>query len=42
MTACDPEPLLPDRTRDESVEGWGEWEREDEAEWLRAERPPHW
>jgi hypothetical protein len=33
-------PTLPDQTRDDTDEGWGERPRPDE-DWLR-ERPPHW
>jgi hypothetical protein len=34
-------PLLPDSTRDDTDEGWGEPTR-GRDDWLRAERPPHW
>ena len=37
----DDEPLLPDTTRDESHEGWGEERGERDADWYRRERPPH-
>jgi hypothetical protein len=39
----DERPVLPDVTRDESDEGWGDdrdADRRDEA-WYRRERPPH-
>jgi hypothetical protein len=34
-------PTLPESTRDDTDEGWGERpSRRDD--WLRDERPPHW
>jgi hypothetical protein len=41
----DPEPVLPDRAREDIDEAWGvEPERDSQAahdEWLRRQRPPH-
>ena len=37
----DDAPLLPDSTRDDTDEGWGEPSR-DREDWLLDERPPHW
>ncbi|HKT03328.1 MAG TPA: hypothetical protein VJT31_27680 [Rugosimonospora sp.] len=38
----DDEPaVLPDQTRDDTDQGWGE-RRGDNDERLLAERPPHW
>jgi hypothetical protein len=34
-------PTLPDQTRDDTDEGWGERPRRDD-DWLREQRPPHW
>ncbi len=36
-------PVLPDVTRDERDEGWGDDPRESrrDDEWYRRERPPH-
>jgi hypothetical protein len=37
----DDEPVLPDVTRDERDEGWGDEARGRDEEWYRRERPPH-
>jgi hypothetical protein len=37
----EPAPLLPDRTRDETPEAWGE-PHDDNLDRLLDERPPHW
>ena len=34
--------LLPDTTRDERAEGWGEDAGPDDTDRLNADRPPHW
>jgi hypothetical protein len=34
-------PTLPESTRDDTDEGWGERPGPTE-EWLREQRPPHW
>jgi hypothetical protein len=39
--ADDDAPILPDSTRDDTDEGWGERPSGND-DWLRAERPPHW
>jgi hypothetical protein len=39
--ADDDGPILPESTRDDTDEGWGEVPSRD-ADWLRDERPPHW
>jgi hypothetical protein len=33
--------ILPDQTRDDTDEGWGDW-RESDDSYLLEERPPHW
>jgi hypothetical protein len=33
--------VLPDQTRDDTAEGWGD-PADDRESWLLAERPPHW
>jgi hypothetical protein len=39
----DEAPLLPDSTRDDTDEGWGERRgANDNDDRLRDERPPHW
>jgi hypothetical protein len=41
----DPEPddpVLPERSRDDSDIGWGEPPEPDDDERLRQDRPPHW
>lgn len=44
MGSMKPDPVLPERSRDDEDRGWGD-EREDAArerdEWLRQQRPPH-
>jgi hypothetical protein len=35
------EPVLPDTTRDERDEGWGDEPGRRDDEWYRRERPPH-
>jgi hypothetical protein len=37
----DDEPVLPDVTRDERDEGWGDEAGGRDEEWYRRERPPH-
>ena len=37
----DDEPVLPDVTRDERGEGWGDERGERDADWYHRERPPH-
>jgi hypothetical protein len=37
----DEPPVLPDQTRDDTPEGWGE-RAESNDDRLLAERPPHW
>jgi hypothetical protein len=37
----DESPTLPESTRDDTDEGWGDRPRRDD-EWLRDQRPPHW
>ena len=37
----DDEPVLPDTTRDERGEGWGDEPGRRDDEWYRRERPPH-
>jgi hypothetical protein len=37
----DDEPVLPDTTRDERDEGWGDEPGGRDDEWYRRERPPH-
>lgn len=37
----DDEPLLPDQTRDDTDEGWGE-QPESNDDRLWSDRPPHW
>ncbi|HJQ43911.1 MAG TPA: hypothetical protein VJ831_12560 [Jatrophihabitantaceae bacterium] len=39
--AADDEPVLPEVTRDERDEGWGDEPRERDADWYERERPPH-
>jgi len=39
--ADDDGPTLPESTRDDTDEGWGERPNRDD-DWLRDERPPHW
>ncbi|MCW2898117.1 MAG: hypothetical protein JWO67_382 [Streptosporangiaceae bacterium] len=35
--------ILPDQTRDDTDEGWGDWrESGDDDSHLIEERPPHW
>jgi len=36
------EPTVPDRSDDDSDDGWGEGPPEDDDERLTRERPPHW
>jgi hypothetical protein len=38
----DDEPILPDRSSDDTDRGWGDEPEEDDVERLRRERPPHW
>jgi hypothetical protein len=39
--ADDDLPILPESTRDDTDEGWGERvDRRDD--WIREQRPPHW
>lgn len=39
----DDQHVLPDQTRDDTDQGWGERRRDDSNdERLRHERPPHW
>jgi hypothetical protein len=38
----DQAPVIPERARDDSDEGWSEREQDDRDEQLRRERPPHW
>jgi hypothetical protein len=35
------DPVLPDVTRDETDQGWGDEPAERSDEWYRRERPPH-
>lgn len=38
------QPDLPDQTRDDTDQGWGEPSRDDDSErdrWLEEQRPPH-
>lgn len=35
------EPVLPEQTREDTDEGWGEYPERDD-DWLRRDRPPHW
>jgi hypothetical protein len=35
------ERVLPDVSRDETDEGWGDEPRERSDDWYRRERPPH-
>jgi hypothetical protein len=37
----DDEPVLPQVSRDERDEGWGDEPRERDDDWYRRERPPH-
>jgi hypothetical protein len=37
----DEPPVLPDQTRDDTDQGWGERARDNDDR-LREERPPHW
>ena len=39
---ADDRPVLPERSSDDSDEGWGERESEDRDEQFRRDRPPHW
>lgn len=41
LAADDDEPLLPQQTRDDTDEGWGE-RHESNDDRLRSDRPPHW
>lgn len=34
--------ILPDQTRDDTDEGWGEWRAGDADARFLEERPPHW
>jgi hypothetical protein len=34
--------ILPDQTRDDTDEGWGDWRESAEHDRLLDERPPHW
>jgi hypothetical protein len=34
-------PVLPDISRDETSEGWGEESERRDAAWYERERPPH-
>jgi hypothetical protein len=38
----DDRPVLPERSGDDTDEGWGERESEDRDEQFRRDRPPHW
>jgi len=39
---ADPDPVLPQRSTDETDQGWGDEDRaEDRDEELRRQRPPH-
>jgi hypothetical protein len=40
--ADDDRPVLPDVSRDETAEGWGEPPDARDDDWYRRERPPHW
>jgi hypothetical protein len=41
--ADDDMPTLPEQTRDDTDEGWGERSRRDrDDDWLHEQRPPHW
>ena len=35
------EPVLPDQSREDTDEGWGEYPERDD-DWLQRDRPPHW
>jgi hypothetical protein len=35
-------PVLPDVSRDETAEGWGEAGEGRDEQWYREQRPPHW
>ncbi|HTU75922.1 MAG TPA: hypothetical protein VMG38_20590 [Trebonia sp.] len=34
-------PVLPEQSREDTDEGWGEYPGRDD-DWLRRDRPPHW
>jgi hypothetical protein len=34
-------PLLPEQSREDTDEGWGDYPQRDD-DWLRRDRPPHW
>jgi hypothetical protein len=38
----DDQPVLPQRSQDETDTGWGERPESDDDERLRQDRPPHW
>jgi hypothetical protein len=38
----DDQPVLPERSEDETGVGWGEAPEPDDEERLRRDRPPHW
>jgi hypothetical protein len=35
------EPALPEQSREDTDEGWGEYPARDD-DWLKRDRPPHW
>jgi hypothetical protein len=35
------DPVLPEQSREDTDEGWGEYPGRDD-DWLRRDRPPHW
>jgi hypothetical protein len=37
-----PEPLLPDQSREDTDAGWGEYGEPDDDDRLLRDRPPHW
>jgi hypothetical protein len=44
LTAGPDERDLPEQTRDDTDQGWGEPQRDEESDrerWLREQRPPH-
>jgi hypothetical protein len=38
----DPEPVLPEQSREDTDADWGEYREPDRDYRLRADRPPHW